>query len=69
MMMSQILKSVNFTKIQKSRYLKNEALFFLQIKNFINKAKKKNTLASGNADDKKNLHLGGCKFIYFQSIN
>ena len=69
MMMSQILKSVNFTKIQKCRYLKNEALFFLQIKNFINKAKKKNTLASGKAGDKKNLHLGGCKFIYFQSIN
>ena len=29
MMTSQILKSVNFTKIQKSRYLKNET-FFLQ---------------------------------------
>ena len=34
--MSQILKSVDFTKTQKSRYLKNEALFFLQIKKFIN---------------------------------
>ena len=28
---SQILKSVDFTKPQKSRYLKNEILFFLQI--------------------------------------
>ena len=33
-MTSQILKFVNFTKTQKSRYLKNETLFFLQIKKF-----------------------------------
>ena len=32
-MMSQILKSVDFTKRQKSRYLQNETLFFFQIKN------------------------------------
>ena len=32
MMTSQILKDVDFTKIQKSRYLKNEPLLFLQIK-------------------------------------
>ena len=31
MMMSQILKSSDFTKTQKSRYLENET-FFLQIK-------------------------------------
>ena len=31
MMTSQILKSVDFTKTQKSRYLENET-FFLQIK-------------------------------------
>ena len=36
MMTSQILKSVGFPKTQKSRYLKNETLFFLQIKKFIN---------------------------------
>ena len=30
--MSQILKSVDFTKTQKSRYLENKILFFLQIK-------------------------------------
>ena len=35
MMTSQILKSLDFTKTQKSRYLKNET-FLLQIKNFIN---------------------------------
>ena len=35
MMTSQILKSVDFTKIQKSRYLENET-FFLQIEKFIN---------------------------------
>ena len=33
MMTSQILKSVDFTKTQKSKYLENETLFFLQIKN------------------------------------
>ena len=36
MMTSQILKFVNFTKTQKPRYLKNETLFLLQIKKFIN---------------------------------
>ena len=32
MMMSQLLKSVDFTETQKSRYLEKKALFFLQIK-------------------------------------
>ena len=32
MVTSQILKSVNFTKTEKSRYLENETMFFLQIK-------------------------------------
>ena len=32
MMTSQILKSVDFTKTQNCRYLKNETLFYLQIK-------------------------------------
>ena len=36
MIMSQILKSEDFKKTQKSRYLKNETLFFLQIKKIIN---------------------------------
>ena len=36
MMTSRILKSLDFTKTQKSRYLENETLFFLQIKKFIN---------------------------------
>ena len=35
MMISQILKSVDFTKKKKSRYLENETLFFLQIKKLI----------------------------------
>ena len=35
MMMSQILKSVDFTKTQKFRYLENENCF-LQIKKLIN---------------------------------
>ena len=32
----QILKSVDFMEAQKSRYLENETLFFLQIKKFFN---------------------------------
>ena len=36
MMMSRILKSVNFTKTQKPRYLENETLLFLQTKKLIN---------------------------------
>ena len=32
MMMSQIVKSVDFAKTQKSRCLENETLFFIQIK-------------------------------------
>ena len=35
-MSSQILKFVDFTKIQKSRYLESKTLFLLQIKKFIN---------------------------------
>ena len=31
MMMSQILKSVDFTETEKSRYLENEILYFLQL--------------------------------------
>ena len=34
-MTSQISKSVDFTKTQKSRYFKNKTLLFLQIKKFI----------------------------------
>ena len=36
MMTSQILRSVDFTKTQKSRYLEKQALFFLQIKKLVN---------------------------------
>ena len=36
MVTSQILKFVDFTKTQKSRYLENETLLFLQIKKFTN---------------------------------
>ena len=32
MMTSQILKSVDFTKTQKSRYPENKTLFFLQLR-------------------------------------
>ena len=36
MMMSQILKSVDFTRTQKSTYIESKVLFFLQIKKFLN---------------------------------
>ena len=36
MVTAQILKAVDFIKIQRSRYLENETLFFLQMKRFIN---------------------------------
>ena len=36
MMTLQILKFVDFIKTQKSRYLENKTLFFLQLKKFIN---------------------------------
>ena len=36
MMTSQILRSVDFTKSQKRRYLENETSFSLQLKKFIN---------------------------------
>ena len=36
MIMSQILKFMGFTKAQKSQYLENKTLFFLQIKKFTN---------------------------------
>ena len=36
MMTSQILKSLDLTKIQKFGYLENKALFFLQMIKFIN---------------------------------
>ena len=35
LMTSQILKYVDFTRTQKSRYLENETLFFLQIQNLL----------------------------------
>ena len=45
-MTRQILKVMDFTKTQKSRYLENETLFFLQIKKSMTtlwqKKKKKN---------------------------
>ena len=36
MMTSQILKFVDFTKTEKSRYLENKTLFSLHIKKFMN---------------------------------
>ena len=66
MLTSQILQFVDFTKTQKSKYLQNETLFFLQIKQFINDTSRttlwqKNTFGSRgnlqeNAMPKKRLN-------------
>ena len=44
MMISQILKSVDFKKTQKSRYLEDKTLLFLHIKKIINYAPRANLL-------------------------
>ena len=44
MLTSHILKSGDFTKTQKSRYLENETLFFFQIKKLINYTSRATTL-------------------------
>ena len=49
LMLSQISKSVDFTKTQKYVYLENKVLFFLQMKKFINytsKTMSKNSLVA-----------------------
>ena len=53
MMASQVLKILDFTRTQKSRYLENETLFFLQINKFINQCQgllncKKKFCSEGN---------------------
>ena len=55
MMMSQILKSVDFTKTQTSRYLKNKKLFFLWIKKFINYKSRATLLQKNSFAEEVNL--------------
>ena len=55
MMTSQILKSAGVTKAQKSRYLENKTLFFLQIKKFTNYTLTKNMT--------KNTHMTKNSFV------
>ena len=65
MVTSQILKSVKFTKTQKSRYIENET-FFLQIKKFINYSSKSTLWQKSFVADitfKANPELKGC-FIF-----
>ena len=52
LMMSKNLKSVDFTLTQKSRYLENKILFFLQIKKLI-------ITLQGLLCDKKKFSCGG----------
>ena len=49
MMTSQILKYVDFTKTQKSKYLRNETLFFLQIKKIFNYTSRATILLQKNS--------------------
>ena len=58
-MTSNILKSVDFTKTQKSRYLENETLFFLQIK------KSMTTLWQKKKKKKKNAAEATFEIKYF----
>ena len=58
MMTSRIL----FTKTQKSRYLENETLHFLQIKKFMNYTLKPTLL-------QKNIFVAGVPFNTFLSLN
>ena len=73
MMTSQILKFVDFTEIQKSRYLENKALFLVQIKKFINSTSRatlwqKNTfVAKGTFKSRKYntlMYSLLCRFTY-----
>ena len=61
MMTSQVSKSVDFTKTQTSRYLKNETLNFLQIKKFIDYKPSAN-LPEVTFNNK-------CSFICFINLN
>ena len=63
MMASQTLKSVYFTKAQKSRYFKNK-IFFLQIKKFINHTSRA-TLLQKNSFVEEVTHISGIKDHYF----
>ena len=63
---SKILNSVDFTKTQKSRYLKNETIFSLQIKKLINYTSRA-TLWQKNsfvAEVTFNIFCGKCKNIF-----
>ena len=54
----EVLKIIFFaTKLRKASHI------------FLHLGRKKNALVSGNADDEKNLHPGGHKFIFFKSFS
>ena len=52
LMISQILKSVDSSKTQKSKFLENEPLFFLQINEIVN-------YTSGAIINQKTVFSGG----------
>ena len=72
MMTSQILKFVDFTKTQKSRYHENETLFFLQIKKFINSTSRatllQNKFCSGGNFNDSRLNSFLYLFTYYSKI-
>ena len=47
----------------------NKKLRRHKMKRIQSKAKRKNTLISGNPGDEKNLHPGGCNFFFFNHFN
>ena len=75
-MTSEILQFVDFTKTQKSKYLENKTLFFLQIKKFHNytlsatlwpKKNKKTTTTDGIVKNKKRLFPSHIKSPIFNT--
>ena len=42
--------------------------FYIRNKGILGKAKKKNTLVSGNAGDEKNLHPSGFTFVFLINV-
>ena len=63
MMTLQILKSVDFTKTQKSRYLENK-IFFLQVKRFINYTSRNGTFMAENTFVPEITFKDGTKIVF-----
>ena len=68
-MTSQILKSVDFAKTQKIKYLENKTLFFLQIKKIINYTSRATLWQKNSFIAEVSFKQNLVKFKYTQFIN